>query len=112
HFVDSAVDVQHDAKRVTVEDCRSLEPVGEIGGWRRRAFLVEGQQALMQRLWSEHALHDFAVGYVAAGPNAFVECGSLDSHGDSGAIDSWAAGTLFDRLRIDGGNLSLKNLSY
>lgn len=112
HFVSSAVAVQHDAKRVTVEDCRSLAPVGEIGGWRRRAFLIDGQQVLMQRLWSELAQHDFAVGFVAAGPNAFVECQSHFSHGNSGAIDSWAAGALFDRVRIDGGNLSLKNLAH
>jgi hypothetical protein len=112
HFVSSAVAVQHDAKRVTVEDCRSLDPVGEIGGWRRRAFFVDGQQVLMQRLWSEGAQHDFAVGFVTAGPNAFVECESRDAHGDSGAIDSWAAGALFDRVRVGGGNLSLKNLAY
>lgn len=112
HFVDSAVAVHRDATRVTVEECRSFEPVGEIGGWRRRAFLVEGQQVLMQRLWSENARNDFAVGFTAAGPNAFVECHSSNSHGPSGAIDSWAAGALFDRVRIDGGNLSLRNLAH
>ncbi|HMO26378.1 MAG TPA: glycosyl hydrolase family 28-related protein, partial [Tepidisphaeraceae bacterium] len=112
HFVSYAVAVFGNAARVTVEDCLSLAPTGEVGGWRRRAFYVEGQQVLMQRLFSEHALHDFAVGHVAAGPNAFVECESRGSLGASGAIDSWANGALFDRIRLDGGRIELKNLSY
>ncbi len=37
---------------------------------------------------------------------------SRDSHSDSGAIDSWAAGALFDRVQVGGGNLTLKNLAY
>ena len=111
HFVGLAVAVLGNATRVTVEDCRSLAPIGEVGGWRRRAFFVEGQQVLMQRLWSEDALHDFAVGYVAAGPNAFVECESSGSLGASGAIDSWACGALFDRVRLEGSSLELRHLS-
>lgn len=111
HFVSSAVAAFGNASRVTVQDCRSLAPVGEVGGWRRRAFFIEGQQVLMQRLWSEDALHDFTVGYVAAGPNAFVECESRNSLGASGAIDSWACGALFDRVRLDGGSIELRNLS-
>jgi hypothetical protein len=112
HVVSSAVVVWASGSRVTVEDCKSLAPVGEVGGWRRRAFFVEGQQVLMQRLWSENAANDFAVGYVAAGPNAFVNCQAVNSLGDSGAVDSWAAGALFDNIRLDGGNLVVKNQSY
>lgn len=112
HFTGGAVGVWNGAKRVTVEDAKSLAPVGEIGGWRRRAFLVEGQQVLMQRLWSEDAINDFAVGFAAAGPNVFSVCGSERSLGDSGTIDSWAAGALFENLRIDGGDISIRNLGY
>ncbi|GIW75665.1 MAG: hypothetical protein KatS3mg104_0728 [Phycisphaerae bacterium] len=112
HFTGGAIAVWNNAKRVTVEDCKSLEPIGEIGGWRRQAFIIEGQQVLMQRLWSENAVHDFAVGFAAAGPNVFSVCQSQNSLGDSGTIDSWAAGALFENVHIDGGDLSLRNLGY
>lgn len=112
HLAGSAVAVWDNARRVTVEDCKSLEPVGEIGGWRRYSFFTVGQQVLMQRLYSENGCHDFAVGFLAAGPNAFVQCESKNSLGESGPIDSAACGTLFDRVRIDGQPLSLRNRTY
>lgn len=112
HLVGSAVAAWEGSSRVTVEDCKNLQPVGEIGGWRRNAFFANGQQVLMQRLYSEEGVHDFAVGLAAAGPNAFVECESVRSHGESGAIDSAACGTLFDRVRIDGRPLSLRDRGY
>ena len=111
HFVDGMA-VWESAKRITVEDCKSLAPVSEIGGWRRNAFFTTGQQVLMQRLYSEDGLHDFAVGFTAAGPNAFVQCEAVRPMGESGAIDSFSAGTLFDNIRLDGRPLTLRNLTY
>ena len=69
-----------------------------------------GQQTLFQRCYSEHGIHDFAAGYCAAGPNAFVQCDSYESLNFSGSIDAWACGLLFDVVNIDGHNLSFKNL--
>ncbi|MGC4031273.1 MAG: DUF6298 domain-containing protein [Tepidisphaeraceae bacterium] len=112
YLAGSAVAVWDNARRVTVEDCKSLEPVGEVGGWRRYSFFTTGQQVLMQRLFSENGYHDFAVGFTAAGPNAFVQCESKNSLGESGPIDSAACGTLFDRVRIDGQPLTLRNRTY
>jgi hypothetical protein len=109
HFAGSAVAVLETAKRVTVEDCKSLAPVSEIGGHRRYTFFTLGQQTLFQRLYAEHGYHDFAVGYCAAGPNAFVQCQSYLPYSFSGAIDSWASGVLFDVVNVDGQALSLKN---
>lgn len=112
HLVGSAIAVWETSSRITVEDCKSLAPVGEIGGTRRRTFFTSGQQVLMQRLYSESGIHDFSVGLAAAGPNAFVQCESVDSLGESGAIDSVACGTLFDRVRIDRQPISLRNRDY
>lgn len=112
HFVGSAVAVWDSCKRVTVEDCKSTEPVGEVGGWRRNTFFTSGQQVLMQRLYSEDGRHDFAVGYAAAGPNVFSQCEALRTHGESGAIGSFACGTLFELVRIDGNELTLRNRMY
>ena len=110
HFAGSAVVVQKSARQVTVEDCKSLQPVSEVGGMRRRTFFTLGELTLFQRCFSEHGINDFAVGYTAPGPNAFVQCESRESLGPSGSISSWAPGLLFDCVNIDGNDLIYKNL--
>ncbi|HEX7652065.1 MAG TPA: DUF6298 domain-containing protein, partial [Verrucomicrobiae bacterium] len=107
HFAGSAVALYETCRRITVEDCCSLEPVSEDGGYRRNTFFTMGQQTLFLRCYSEQGRHDFAVGHSAAGPNAFVQCETVESLGDSGPIESWASGVLFDNVRIDGNALTL-----
>ena len=109
HFAGSAVVLQKSAQQITVEDCQSLQPISEIGGFRRRTFLTFGQKTLFQRCYSEHGINDFAVGHTAAGPNAFVQCDCYESFGPSGAISSWAPGILFDIVNIDGNDIVFKN---
>jgi len=109
HFAGSAVAVLETAKRITVEDCISLAPVSEIGGQRRYTFFTTGQQTLFQRLYAEHGYHDFAVGFCAPGPNAFVQCEAHLPFNFSGTIDSWASGVLFDIVNIDGQALRFGN---
>jgi hypothetical protein len=109
HFAGSAVAIYESCQRVTVEDCLSLAPVSEDAGYRRHTFFTMGQQTLFLRCAAEFGRHDFSVGHCAAGPNAFVQCEATLPQADSGAIESWASGTLFDNVRIDGGGLSLMN---
>lgn len=52
NFAGSAVILQPTASCITVEDCRSTEPVSEVGGMRRSTFLSLGQQNLFQRCYS------------------------------------------------------------
>ena len=109
HFAGSAVVIQKSAQQITVEDCQSLQPISEIGGYRRRTFLTFGEMVLFQRCYSEHGINDFAIGHTAAGPNAFVQCESYESFGPSGAISSWAPGILFDIVNIDANDIVFKN---
>ena len=109
HFAGSVVVIQKTAQQITVEDCQSLQPISEIGGFRRRTFLTLGEMVLFQRCYSEHGINDFAVGHTAPGPNAFVQCESFESLGPSGAISSWAPGILFDIVNIDGNDIVFKN---
>ncbi|MDR0712104.1 MAG: DUF6298 domain-containing protein [Prevotellaceae bacterium] len=111
HFAGSAVAVWETAKRVTVEDCKSLAPVSEIAAERRYSFYTLGQQTLFQRCYAEHGYHDFAVGHCAAGPNAFVQCESHLPHSFSGAVGAWASGTLLDVVNVDGNALGFFNRS-
>ncbi len=63
HFCSSLASLLETTRRVTVEDCQSLDPVSEIGGYRRHSFYSAGQQTLFLRNHSEHGRHDFAFGY-------------------------------------------------
>ncbi|MEH6306876.1 DUF6298 domain-containing protein [Olivibacter sp. CPCC 100613] len=110
HFAGSAVYIAETGKQVTIEDCKSVQPISEIGGQRRNTFFTNGQQTLFQRLYSEQGYHDYAVGFMAAGPNAFVQCQSLQPYSYSGAVDSWSSGNLFDCINVDGQALRFANL--
>jgi hypothetical protein len=109
HFAGAAISLWEGCKGVTIEDGESLQPVSEIGGYRRHTFYTSGQLTLFQRCRSEEGIHDFAVGYLASGPNAFVECEAVRAHGYSGPIESWASGVLYDNVTLDGGGLALTN---
>jgi Family of unknown function (DUF6298) len=108
HFAGSAVAVYETANRVTVEDCKSLAPVSEIGGQRRYTFYTNGQQTIFQRCYAEYGYHDFAVGFTG-NLNAFVQCESHLPYSFSGTIDSWASGILFDVVNVDGNALRYAN---
>lgn len=109
HFAGSAVALWEGCRRITVEDCESSQPVSEQAAWRRHTFFTNGQQTLFQRCRAFNGRHDFSVGHLAAGPNAFVDCRARDAHQFSGPIGSWASGVLFDNVEVDGGGLALTN---
>jgi hypothetical protein len=107
HFVSSAVRVNWRGRRITVEDCRSEAPVSEEGGYRRQAFLIDGQQVLVYRCWSEAGMNDFASGLLAGGPNVFLDCEAKNSIGASGAFEGWSSGVLYERVRVPSARLQL-----
>jgi hypothetical protein len=102
HFAGGAIALYESCSEVTCEDLISLEPISQDGGYRRHTFFTAGQRTLFQRCHSQGGRHDFSVGFCSPGPNAFVQCDTSESLSDSGPIDSWAAGVLFDNVRIDG----------
>ncbi|MFN6981049.1 MAG: hypothetical protein ACK4NU_03895 [Brevundimonas sp.] len=106
-FVGSVVDLGETTRRITVQDVSASDPVSEIGGWRRRVFYTAGQQNLFVRCDSRDGIHDFGLGHAAAGPNVFLDCTATDARGDSGALESWASGALFDGVKVRGGALTL-----
>jgi hypothetical protein len=107
HFAGPAVAVYESCQRITVQDCVSLAPISEIGGYRRHTFFTMGQQTLFLGCYAEYGRHDFSVGHCAAGPNAFVQCEAREALDDSGPIESWASGVLYDNVIIDGNALTL-----
>lgn len=107
HFAGSAVCAWESVSRLTVEDCKYLAPISEEGGWRRNAFFTAGQQCLFQRCFAENAMHAFATGFCAAGPNVFLQCEAVNALDDAGPIDSASCGLLMDNVKIDGNAISL-----
>jgi len=107
HFAGSAVALYETCQRITVQDCVSLAPASEIGGYRRHTFFTMGQQTLFLRCFAEQGRHDFSAGHCAAGPNAFVQCEAHEALDDSGPIESWASGVLYDCVNIDGNAITL-----
>lgn len=106
-FVSSVVDLGATTRRVTVQDVSASDPVSELGGLRRRIFYSAGQQTLFVRCRSRDGIHDFGFGHTAAGPNVFLDCLSEDANGDSGTLESWASGALFDSVKVRGNALNL-----
>ncbi|MFT4095070.1 MAG: DUF6298 domain-containing protein [Niabella sp.] len=109
HFAGSSVWINETAKRITVEDCISTEPVSEIGGQRRNTFFTRGQQTLFQRCFAANGYHDFSTGHGATGPIAFVQCVSERPYSFSGTTGMWASGVLFDVMQVDGNAIRVGN---
>ncbi len=109
HFAGGAVLLREGVRSTTVVDCLMLAPVSELGGYRRNSFFTQGQQTLFLRCHAEDGMHDFAAGHCAPGPNAFVNCYAARANADSGPLEAWASGVLYDNVRIDGSALTLAN---
>lgn len=109
HFAGTVFNVGAGCRRVTVQDCASVAPVSELGGYRRHTFHTSGEQTLFLRCRAEDGRNDFTVGYLTGGPNVFLECRAERSTGFSGSVGSWASGLLFDNVTLDGGTLELNN---
>lgn len=105
HFVSSAVRVNLRGRRITVESCRSEEPIGEDAGYRRQSFYVAGQQVLVDRCSSQGGRNSFASGLLAGGPNVFLNCESTDASGPSGAFEGWSSGVLYEDVHLGGARL-------
>ena len=98
HFGRSCVEVSKGAKWVTVQDCACLDMVSVLTGGRRYPFVTSGQLGLFQRCLAQTARHAFAVESRVCGPNAFVDCMSLQNYGNSEPHHRWSVGGLYDNV--------------
>lgn len=110
HFGASAVMLMPTAMNITVDNCKFVEPVSEIGGLRRVSFYNGGQLNLVKNCFASNGRHDFVVGFCSAGPNVFLDCIADDALNFSGSHESWACGGLFDNVTINGNDIRLCNI--
>jgi hypothetical protein len=102
HFGFGCVEVKREAKNITVINCQSLDPVSRIEGGRRYGFNIAGQLSLVRDSFSRRNRHDFAADSRLPGPNAFVDCHSEHAYSTGEPHHRWAAGLLYDNVRVEG----------
>ncbi|HKL21693.1 MAG TPA: hypothetical protein VJ904_07805, partial [Tichowtungia sp.] len=89
-----------DSRQATVEDCAFIEPKSLIAGGHRYSFgLDDTQQILFQRCLANEGRHDFVSGSKSPGPNAWVDCSTVDSIADSGPHLKYATGQIYDNVK-------------
>lgn len=109
HCIYSCVMTTFMARRVTVQDCAYLDPIGPIKGGYRYGFNLNGQQALIQRCYARNGRHDFVMHNMGRGPSVFLDCFGEKANGDSGPHHRWSVATLFDNVAVEGNGLTAKN---
>jgi hypothetical protein len=102
YFAYACVSLENEAKSITVDHCRSLEPKSVITGGRRYSFNVTGQMNLVMNCHAEEGRHDYVTGARVCGPNVFYNCTAVKTHADIGPHHRWSMGTLYDNIVTDG----------
>lgn len=105
HFGHSGF-ITNTATRVTVEDCKALDPVSIITGERRYNFNVytASQQILYNRCDASNGRHHFVSnGTSLVSGCVFVDCTSRGAYASSEGHRRWSQAMLFDCItEIDG----------
>lgn len=98
HFAYSMVGTQRGAKRITVQDCVSREPVSRRMGARRFTFALRGELTLVQRCLSDKGRHSFMMGQPTSTSNVFLDCTATHPYSSSETHEQWATGGLYDNV--------------
>lgn len=97
------VSVQGGSLRVSVVDCKMIDPKSQSTGGRKYPFLIDdGQLVLIRNCHARNGRHDYVTGSATPGPNAFVYCNSELQRADNGPHHRWATGVLFDNIKGNG----------
>jgi hypothetical protein len=105
------------ARNITVRDCTSLDPVSQITGSRRYAFVIDDcQDILVQNCYTREDRHQFVTQSLTAGPSVFVDGLSDIAWNDCGPHFRWATGELWDNIntsdRLEANNYGNEGTSH
>lgn len=110
HFAQASICFFKRTRLCTAVDCESLEPVSKITGGRRYAFyFCGGECCLFLRCHCDSDRHQFVSSGRTCGPNAVVDCWSTNPISNIGPHNNWGTGILYDRLRAEGGQLTVQD---
>lgn len=102
YFASTCVNLEKDARYVTVTDSKCLDAKSIITGGRRYSFNVDGSFNLVKNCETTEGRHDYVSGARTMGPNVFYNCKASKTHADIGPHHRWSAGTLYDNINTDG----------
>lgn len=88
------------ARCITVQDCSYDTPVSVISGGRRYALCIGGgaELCLYKNCCFDHDRHGCVTNGHTSGPNVYTACTGTNQHSVNGPHQSWAMGTLYDRI--------------
>jgi hypothetical protein len=90
------------SSRITMERCKVADPMTKVRGGHRYGFNSTGGAVLIKDCHSEDMRHAYSVTSLATGPNVVVNSTSKNCYAVSEPHHSWAAGTLWDNVVIEG----------
>lgn len=97
-------------RRATALDCQSLDPVSQVTGGRRYAFVMDDcQLCLVRGGYTRDDRHQFVTQSLTTGPNVFVDGTSDSARSDAGPHHRWATGILWDNIAVNGHALNVQN---
>ena len=98
---------QPGVRNITVRDCASLDPVSEITGGRRYAFVLNDSEfCLIQNCYTRNDRHQFVTQSLTVGPSVFVDGTSDIAWSDCGPHFRWSTGQMWDNVTVNGDNSS------
>lgn len=110
HFGFAAVSLGRGARNATVSHCTSLDPVSQVTGGRRYAFVLDDcELCLVRDCFTRNDRHQFVTQSLTAGPNAFVDGRSENALSDAGPHHRWATAALWDNIQVEGHDLNVQN---
>ena len=102
YFGYSCVNLESNAKNISVLDSYCFDAKSVITGGRRYSFCNNGQQNLFINCHATDGRHDFVTQARTCGPNVFYNCTAKRTHADIGPHHRWSSGTLYDNIITDG----------
>lgn len=108
YFGYAAVSLGEQARWVTVDNCKMLDPMSQTTGGRKYSFNIDGQRNLVKNCITRGGRHDYVDGSCTAGPNVFFNSSSTQEFADIGPHHRWSTGILFDNIVSDG-NINIQN---
>lgn len=114
YFVFSLVGLGQGSRNVTVEDCHSYEPISQIEGSRRYAFCANNKTTLglFKGCTAEYDRHQFVTTSLSIGPLVFTDCSATKCLLETGPHCQWAAGVLYDCVKVDSGQISVQDSDF
>lgn len=114
HFVFSMVGMGQNSRNVTVVDCHSYYPVSLIQGSRRYAFNANNKttMGLFKDCTAEYDRHQFVTTSLSTGPLVYTNCSATKCIGETGPHCFWAAGVLYDCIKMDSNKISVQDSDF